>query len=303
LACSGGWPAAPDRRGRPPHPPARPRPPGAARPGATVKQRDHHLSGRHLDLAVYYPRTFRGRRYLAPEWHPVPYTRAVAAAAVGELLEAEPDCPGSRRPFPAGTRLQEIDLDAGTATVELSRSALPAAGAARRWPLQALVHTLTQFPTVRRVLVKVGGRAVAGPLTRDPALPLAPIALSEPAAGTLVRGDRLVVKGEASVFEGTVSLRLRDDRGQVMAQGYATAAEGAPARGSSRPPSPSPPRPPPTPGRSRPSRSAPRTAGSSTWSSSRSGSAANPAGDAGRRRPRSPRGRPRPSGRPGRRSG
>jgi germination protein M len=144
---------------------------------------------------------------------------------------AEPDCPGSRRPFPAGTRLHGIDLDAGTATVELSRSALPAAGAARCWPLQALVHTLTQFPTVRRVLVKVGGRAVSGPLTRDPAIPLAPIALAEPAAGALVKGDRLVVKGEASVYEGTVSLRLRDDRGQVMAQGYATAAEGAPGRG------------------------------------------------------------------------
>jgi germination protein M len=204
---------------------------GAARPGAAVKQRDHHLSGRHLNLAVYYPRTFRGRRYLAPEWHPVPYTRAVAVAAVGELLEAEPDCPGSRRPFPAGTRLQGIDLDAGTAMVELPRSALPAARAARRWPLQALVHTLTQFPTVRRVLVKVGGRAVSGPLTRDPAIPLAPIALAEPAAGALVKGDRLVVKGEASVYEGTVSLRPRDDRGQVMAQGYATAAEGAPGRG------------------------------------------------------------------------
>jgi germination protein M len=110
-------------------------------------------------------------------------------------------------------------------------SSCPGRRCRRRWSLQALVHTLTQFPTVRRVLVKVGGRAVAGPLTRDPALPLAPIALSEPAAGTLVRGDRLVVKGEASVFEGTVSLRLRDDRGQVMAQGYATAAEGAPGRG------------------------------------------------------------------------
>jgi hypothetical protein len=36
---------------------------------------------------------------------------------------------------------------------------------------------------------------------------------------------------EASVFEGTVSLRLRDDRGQVMAQGYATAGEGTPGRG------------------------------------------------------------------------
>jgi germination protein M len=203
----------------------------AARPGAAVKQRGTHLNGGQLNLAVYYLRTFNGRRYLAPEWHPVPYTRAVATAAVGELLAGEPACPGSRRPFPAGARLGGIDVDAGTATVELSRSALPAARAARRWSLQALVHTLTQFPTVRRVLVKVGGRAVAGPLTRDPALPLAPIALREPAAGTLVRGDRLVVKGEASVFEGTVSLRLRDDRGQVMAQGYATAAEGAPGRG------------------------------------------------------------------------
>jgi germination protein M len=206
--------------------------PGAVRPGAAeAKQRDTHLSGRQLNLAVYYQRSFNGRRYLAPEWHPVPYTRAVATAAVGELLAGEPSCPGSRRPFPAGARLRGIDIDAGTATVELSRSALPAARPARRWPLQALVHTLTQFPTVQRVLVKVGGRAVAGPLTRDRAIPLAPIALSEPAAGTLVKGDRLVVKGEASVYEGTVSLRLRDDRGQVMAQGYATAAEGAPGRG------------------------------------------------------------------------
>jgi germination protein M len=204
---------------------------GAARPGADAKLRDRHLSGRSLDLAVYYLRTYRGRRYLAPEWHPVPWTRAVAAAAVGELLEGEPSCPGARRPFPAGTRLFGIDLEAGTATVKLSRSALPAARAARRWPLQALVHTLTQFPTVRRVQVRVAGRAVGRPLTRDPGMPLAPIALAEPAAGALVKGHRLVVKGEASVYEGTVSLRLRDDRGQVMAQGYATAAEGAPGRG------------------------------------------------------------------------
>jgi len=107
--------------------------PGAARPGAAVKQRDTHLSSRQLNLAVYYPRTFRGRRYLAPEWHPVPYTRAVAAAAVGELLAGEPYCPGSRLPFPAGASLRGIGIDAGTATVELSRSALPAAGPARPW--------------------------------------------------------------------------------------------------------------------------------------------------------------------------
>ena len=199
---------------------------------APVKQRDSHLNGRQLNLAVYYVRTFKGRRYLAPEWHPVPYTRAVAAAALRELLDGEPYCPGSLRPFRHGTRLLGIGIDAGTATVELSATALAArAGPGRRWSLQALVHTLTQFPTVRRVLVEVAGRTIAGPLTRDPALPLAPIALAEPAAGALVKGDRLVVKGEASVYEGTVGLRLRDDSGEVMAQGHATAAEGAPGRG------------------------------------------------------------------------
>lgn len=206
---------------------------GAARPqAAPVKQRDSHLSGRHLNLAVYYLRTFGGRRYLAPEWHPVPYTRAVAAAAVAELLDGEPYCPGARRPFAAGARLRGLQIDQGTATVELSGTGLAARpAAARRWPLQALVHTLTQFPTVRRVLVRVDGRALAKPLARDASLPLAPIALAEPAPGALVRGDRLIVKGEASVYEGTVGLRLRDDRGQVMAQGHATAAEGAPGRG------------------------------------------------------------------------
>ena len=203
------------------------------RPGAaTVKQRGTHLSGRHVNLAVYYLRSFRGRRYLAPEWHPVPSTRAVAAAAVGELLEGEPYAPGARRPFPPGARLREVEIEAGTATVDLSGTALPATtDRPGRWPLQALVHTLTQFPTVQRVAVQVEGRAVAGPLTRDTSLPLAPIALADPAPGARVKADRLVVKGEASVYEGTVSLRLRDDGGRVMAQGYATAAEGAPGRG------------------------------------------------------------------------
>jgi hypothetical protein len=80
------------------------------------------------------------------------------------------------------------------------------------------------------VLVRVHGRAVGKPLARDPALPLAPIALAEPIPGAQVKGHRLVVKGEASVYEGTVGLRLRDDHGQTMAQAYAT-AKGAPDRG------------------------------------------------------------------------
>ena len=198
----------------------------------------------------------------------------MAAAALGELLGGQPLFPGARRPFPAGSRLRGVSVEAGTATVDLSGSALPDCTAGR-WRLQALAHTLAQFPTVRRVRVEREGRVVAGSLTRDPGLPLVPIALAHPAPGVQVKGDRLVVKGEASVFEGTVGLRLRDDRGQVMAQSYATAAEGAPGRGPFSGALSFTPRPPPAPGPWTPSRSAPRTAGSPTRSPSRCGSAAD----------------------------
>ena len=133
---------------------------GASR--AAVKQHDAHLSGRQLNLAVYYLRTWRGRRYLAPEWHPVPYTRMVAAAALGELLGGQPLFPGTHRPFPSGAQLRGVSIKAGTATVDLSGSALPG-GTVGRWRLQALAHTLAQFPTVRRVKVQREGRPVAGP--------------------------------------------------------------------------------------------------------------------------------------------
>ena len=206
--------------------------PARPRPAPAVKQRGAQFGGRQVNLAVYYLQSFAGRRYLAPEVHPVPYTRAVATAALGELLGGRPLARGARRPFPASARLRSVQLDEGTITIDLSAAAMPAmAGPDRRWALQALVHTATQFPKVQRAEVRVEGEAVAGPLARDPSMPLAPIVVVEPAAGALVEGERLVVKGDASVYEGTVSLRLRDRRGQVMAQSYATAAEGAPGRG------------------------------------------------------------------------
>jgi hypothetical protein len=216
---------------------------------ALLEQRDTRPARPDLRLSVYYPRTVGGRQYLVPERHTVPATRAVAAAAVNELLRGRPVFPGSRPPFAAGTRLLGIRIDGGTATVDLSREVLRGRpGDAQRYPLQALVHTVTQFRTVKRVVVAVEGRtsgAVAGrsldefwdvapgqALTRDPTVRLAPIALVDPGPGTLVKGGRLVVTGEASVYEANVSLRLRDGAGRVVAQGYTTAATAAPGRGA-----------------------------------------------------------------------
>jgi hypothetical protein len=215
---------------------------------ALLDQHDAKPVRPELRLAVYYPRTVGGRQYLVPERHTVPATKAVAAAAVNELLRGRPVFPGSRPPFAAGTRLRGIRIAAGTATVDLTREVLRGRpGDAQRYPLQALVHTVTQFKTVRRVVVAVEGRTsgvVAGrslaefwdvapgqALRRDPTVRLAPISLVDPGPGTLVEGGRLVVTGEASVHEGNVSLRLRDGAGRVVAQGYTTAATAAPGRG------------------------------------------------------------------------
>ena len=215
---------------------------------ALLEQREAKPAQPDLRLAVFYPRTVGGRQYLVPERHSVPATKAVAAAAVKELLRGRPVFPGSRPPFAAGTRLRGVRIDGGTATVDLSREVLRGRpGDSQRYPLQALVHTVTQFRTVKRVVVAVEGRSsgsVAGrslaefwdvapgeALKRDPAVRLAPISLVDPGPGTLVQGGRLVVKGEACVHEGNVSLRLRDGGGRVMAQGYTTAATAAPGRG------------------------------------------------------------------------
>jgi Immunoglobulin-like domain of bacterial spore germination/Sporulation and spore germination len=133
--------------------------------------------------------------------------------------------------------------------VNLSREVVRVDGGpeAARQAVQSLVWTVTKAADVRRVLVKVEGRTSGtvggrplgdlwGPhaspagLTRDQQVRLAPIALVEPAPSALVAGDRLVVRGEAGVANGVVSLRLRDHEGTVAAQGVASTDVEAPAR-------------------------------------------------------------------------
>jgi hypothetical protein len=203
-----------------------------------------------LDVTVYYLRTVKGVRYLAPEGRTVPYAASVGelvAAAVTELLSGRPRCPGTARPFPGGTRLLGLRLEGGTAIVNLSRQALGAASP-DGYPLQALVWTVTEVPRVRRVVVQVEGRtsgwfdgrpvaALLGvglggrQLVRDQALHLAPILLDEPGPFAMVAGGRVVARGAARVASGTVGLRLRDGTGRIVSQGFATLAASAPAWG------------------------------------------------------------------------
>jgi hypothetical protein len=220
-----------------------------AAPGARMAAADARMAavGERIDVTVYYLRPVGPVRYLAPERHEVrfvPSVGGVATSAVAELLAGTPHYLGAERPFPAGTRLLGLGLDAGTATVNLSRQAL-GADAGDGYAVQALVWTVTQLPQVKRVVLEVEGRSAGEldgrslstllgvgtgglPLVRDRGARLAPILLAEPFPRAVVGGSRVVAKGQARVASGPVGLRMHDPSGQVVAQGYAALPSSAP---------------------------------------------------------------------------
>lgn len=60
---------------------------------------------------------------------------------------------------------------------------------------------------------------------------VAPITITEPREGATVAGA-VTVRGEASVYEANVTLRLRDPNGAVRLETFATATDAAPNRGT-----------------------------------------------------------------------
>jgi hypothetical protein len=207
-------------------------------------------SGRVIAVTVHFVRRWGGRLYLVPERRQAGSGQVAVESAARLALTVKPTWAGATNPFPAGTRLLGVALLDGTATVDLSSEVLAWHGTAEeaRYSAQALACTLASAGPVERVRVRVEGRsagvldghdiaklwdglAVTRPLTPDPTVRLAPIVLSNPRPGLRVADGRLLIQGEASTGQGTVSLRLRDADGQVVAQNFTTAEEKAPKRG------------------------------------------------------------------------
>jgi germination protein M len=220
----------------------------AAAPASTFTAPPAGTAGRLTPLIVYYPRMAQGRWYLVPERHQVPLATRPVEAALNELLVGQPRYAGSARPFPAGSRLLGLEVEGGTATVDLSREVVRVRpGEPTRYAVQAVVWTVSRAEDVRRVQVRVegrtagevdgraldalwGGRGSPDGLVRDPEIRLAPVGLVEPSPRARVRADRIVIKGEASVPGGVVSLRLWDAAGKVAAQGFTTTGASRPSR-------------------------------------------------------------------------
>lgn len=199
-----------------------------------------------LDLAVYYVKYTSNDAYLVREVHELPYTDNAVLAALNELINGKPTTPGAATVIPKDTRVLGIDIKESTATVNFSREVLNANVGAEGEMLgiQSIVNTLTEFPEIEKVAFMVEGKVderarewwghvglYEQPFQRDLSKVYEPaIWVTYPVPNQVV-GIPILVKGSARVYEGTVTARLIDANGKVLAEKYTT-TQGAPARGN-----------------------------------------------------------------------
>lgn len=220
--------------------PSSPTPAPAAPTAATAEPTSD--SAERSAVAVYYVMDTTNGPRLYREFHRRPVGDDPVRDAVEAMLEVPADDPDYTSLWPAAAQVQDVSREGDLATVDLSAEALDgnAGSSFEQMSLQQLVHTVTAAePQVQRVQLTIDGEvreslwgavSIAEPIRRAPAAEvLGPVWILSPTeGGTLAAGEQF--GGVATVFEATVNWQwLRD--GEVVAEGFSTATEGAPGRG------------------------------------------------------------------------
>jgi hypothetical protein len=163
---------------------------------------------------------FDGR--VQPVRRTVPATRAVAAAALGQLFAGPTDrerAIGLTSEVPATTVLERLAIAGGIATVDLRPCP----------PLAQVVFTLTRFPTVESVAGNcAGGRRLARRDFEDDA---PAILVESPLLGDEVTSPARI-RGSANTFEATFMVDVVDWDGRIVASDFVTATSGSGTRGT-----------------------------------------------------------------------
>lgn len=184
--------------------------------------------------------------YLGVVTRTVPATPAIARAAMEELL-AGPNATetgwGFGSEVPDGTRLLGLTIDGGTARVDLSGDFESGGGMLSvTMRLAQVVYTLTQFPTVERVVLMMDGEVVDvftgeglmldEPRTRaDFEYVLPAIFLESPTPGQAA-GNPVRLTGTANTFEAAFMVRILGQDGSVIVEQPAMATSGTGTRGT-----------------------------------------------------------------------
>jgi len=206
---------------------------------------DQNDPAQTMEIAVYYLKSTDQEFYLVREVHQVEKTTEVAQAALNELIKGDPVTPDAYRVLPEDTRILGVNIENGLATIDFSPEVLRAnvGSSGEGLGIASIVNTLTEFPTIQEVSFMVDGQVENAmdwwghvglyeqPFQRDLSNVFEPaIWVTSPVKDQVISSP-LKISGNARVFEATVSFRLKDAAGNVLAQGFATAAEGAPGRG------------------------------------------------------------------------
>ncbi len=195
-----------------------------------------------MQVRVYLSRG----EYLGVSSRTVPATASAAEAAMAQLLlgpTAAEDGWGFATLIPAGTRLLGLSVSQGTASVDLSNEFVMDGGTHDAMlRLAQVVHTLTQFSAIERVLLLIEGEVVDvysgegivldGAQTRadfEPVLP--PLLVEGPTPGEQVDSP-IRVRGTGNTFEAAFMVRVLDDTGATVVEIPAMATSGSGTRGT-----------------------------------------------------------------------
>jgi hypothetical protein len=185
---------------------------------------------------------FADGKRLAPAVATIEATPRVGSASLEALINGPAGAGDLTSAVPAGTSVNSLSIKDGTATVDLSSefasgSGIPTMG----MRLGQLTFTLTQFPTVKRVVLEVEGERVKEfskeglvierPLTRADFEDISPAIIVNRPLGESETDSPVTISGTANVFEANVSIRIVDSDGEVLAETFATATCGTGCRG------------------------------------------------------------------------
>ncbi len=198
-------------------------------------------------VAVHLVRSAPTTFFVEPVPVRVPAVGDALAARVTAAVEALLGLAGTTdegltTSVPPGTTLERVSVEDGVVTVDLAGGIVGSSGSSAQETTfaQQLAHTVRVDTTIEAVRLLVAGQPITGlwghldwsqPVPVDPSA-LSPVTVTTPLAGEEVPVGPVTFRGQATVFEGTVLVRLVDADGTVVADGFVTATQGGPSRGT-----------------------------------------------------------------------
>ena len=172
---------------------------------------------------------------LAPMWIEGEKTLGVLTESMKLLLAGPPSGSGLDTQIPAGTEVRDLGFANGTATLDLSANFK--LGGADEVRIGQVVYTLTQVPTVKKVVLTIEGKPVPGappnPQKRGAAYEdILPAIVVLTPTGLDPAKSPLTVSGTSDVFEANVTIKILDAGGKELASTFTTATCGTGCRGT-----------------------------------------------------------------------